>query len=337
MDDRPTSPPTVLVIDDAEGSRALVTRILGAEDLVLIAAQQGQDGLAQAIATRPDLILLDLQLPGHEGFRSLQHLRDNPATRSIPVVLLSSVDDSAVIARGLDLGAVDFITKSSSPEEIRARVRAALRAKTGRDVLEKLAHLDALTGLGNRHALDERLQADWGHVERRGASLAILVADLDRFKAVNDRLGHPGGDRLLRATARALRDSVRGGDFVARYGGDEFVVVATGCGLDGAVAVAERFRRSMAAAQPPDASAATTVSVGVAAVEPGDEEAEAILRRADAALYQAKAAGRNSVWACDRGRTFPADAEPTLGVLDAAKVAYAGVVQITRSESRSCP
>ena len=307
MDDRPTSPPTVLVIGDAEDNRALVTHILGAENLVLIAPRDGRDRLAQAIARCPDLILLDLQLPASDGLEFLQSLRADPATRTIPVVLLSSVDDSGVIARGLDLGAVDFITKSSSPEEIRARVRAALRAKTGRDVLEKLAHLDALTGLGNRHALDERLQADWGHVERRGASLAILVADLDQFKVVNDRLGHPGGDRLLLATARVLRDSVRGGDFVARYGGDEFVVVATDCGLDGAVAVAERFRRSMAAAQPPDASAAMTVSVGVAAVEPGDEEAEAILRRADVALYQAKAAGRNSVWAYDRGRTFPAD------------------------------
>ena len=307
MDDRPTSPPTVLVIGDAEDNRALVTHILGAENLVLIAPRDGRDRLAQAIARCPDLILLDLQLPASDGLEFLQSLRADPATRTIPVVLLSSVDDSGVIARGLDLGAVDFITKSSSPEEIRARVRAALRAKTGRDVLEKLAHLDALTGLGNRHALDERLQADWGHVARRGASLAILVADLDQFKVVNDRLGHPGGDRLLLATARVLRDSVRGGDFVARYGGDEFVVVATDCGLDGAVAVAERFRRSMAAAQPPDASAAMTVSVGVAAVEPGDEEAEAILRRADVALYQAKAAGRNSVWAYDRGKTFPAD------------------------------
>ncbi len=334
MGDQPNSPPGVLIIDDAEESRALLTGILGGEELVLIAARHGHDGLAQAIASRPELILLDLQLPGVHGLQSLQHLRDDPATRSIPVILISSLGDSAAIARGLDLGAVDFISKSSPHEEIRARVRAALRAKSVRDALEKRAHLDALTGLGNRHALDERLQADWVRVARRGESMAILVADLDRFKAVNDRLGHPGGDRLLRATARALRDSVRGGDFVARYGGDEFVVVATDCDLDGALAVAERFRRSMTEARPPDSAA---VSVGVAALEPGDEEAEAILRRADAALYQAKAAGRNTVWAYGRGETSPADSEPTAAVFDAAKVASAGVVPIMRSEPRPCP
>jgi diguanylate cyclase (GGDEF)-like protein len=307
MDDRRTTVPTVLVIDAAEESRALLGRVLGRENVAMIEAGDGREGLARASAAQPDLILLELQLPGWDGFETLMRLREDLTTRSIPVLLVSSVDDPELIARGLDLGAVDFIAKSSWPEEMRARVRAALRAKAGHDLLEQRAQLDALTGLGNRHALDERLQVGWEQTVRRRASLAVLVADLDRFKAVNDRLGHPGGDRLLRATAKALRDSVRGGDFVARYGGDEFVVVATDCRLDGALAVAERFRRAMAAIRPPGAPAQATVSVGVAASEPGDEDPGAILRRADAALYRAKAAGRDSVWASDLDRMFPAD------------------------------
>ena len=309
MDDRSTRNPTVLIVDDSEEYRALVARILKPEPFVCIAAKDGSDGLTQAVAARPDLILLDLQLPGADGFAALERMRDHAVTKSIPVILLSSMDDSAVIARGLDLGAVDFITKSASPEELRARVRAALRAKAGRDLLERRAHLDALTGLGNRHALNERLRDDWLQVRRRGASLAVLVADLDRFKSVNDRLGHPGGDRVLQIAARALRDSVRAGDLVARYGGDEFVVVALDCGLDGALAVAERFRKAIVASQATHTVAPTTASVGVAASEPGDADAESILRRADVALYQAKGSGRNSVWASCGGRTFRPGAE----------------------------
>jgi len=314
MDERPIPSPKVLVIDDAESFRALVGRVLGPENVALAEARDGRDGFAQARAIRPDLILLDVQLPGGDGFEVLRQLQCDPATRSIPVMFLSSFVDPAVVTRGLDLGAVDFIAKSSTPEELRARVRAALRTKFKRDELERQAHLDGLTGLGNRLALEERLEADWEGARRRGAAMAILIADLDRFKLVNDCDGHPGGDRLLRATARVLRDSVRGGDFLSRYGGDEFVVVAHDCGLAGAMAVGERFRAAVAALGPPDspASGPATVSVGVAASEPGDDGPQEILGRADAALYRAKSAGRDSVWACDHGAMRPA-AEGALG------------------------
>ncbi len=312
MDDLPEPFFKVLVIDDSEMSQRLIERILRTESLHVIVARDGLEGLVQARRSRPDLILLDIELPVWDGFRTFQELEDDLLTRPIPVIFFSSLDSPTAKARGLDMGAVDFITKSSDPEELRARVRAALRAKTSRDLLERRAHLDGLTGLGNRHAMSERLQADWELAQKRHTPLSVLLADIDRFKSVNDRLGHDEGDRLLRAMAKALQDSVRAGDFLARFGGDEFIAVAHDCPLVGALAMGERLRDAMTAisARGMFAGQAISVSVGVATSEPDDLSPETIVRRADSALYHAKTSGRNAVWACEAGQFRPAWPDP---------------------------
>ena len=282
----------------------MTVRILESEPIQVLQAKDGPEGLVRARRSRPDLILLDRDLSGWDGFETFRQLYDELITRPIPVIFFSSNDSVADKAKGLDLGAVDFMVKSAEPEEFRARVKAALRAKTYRDLLERRAHLDGLTGLGNRHALGERLDADWDLARRRGTPLSVLIADLDYFKLVNDRLGHENGDLLLQATAKSLQESFRAGDFLARHGGDEFIVVAHDCGLSGALNMGERFRRALASTNTlgPLNQPETTVSVGVATTESGDDGPAAILRRADAALYYAKASGRDSVWACDQGR-----------------------------------
>lgn len=315
MGERGIEIPSVLIIDDSPVSRASIAGCLGRDDFEIIEARDGPEGLRLAIEKRPEVILLDLNMPGWDGFETMRRLQDEEFTRSIPVLLISSVDSPTIRAKGLDLGAADFVVKSFAPEEMRARVRAALRAKSVRDILESRAHLDALTGLGNRHALEERLRSDWVQARRRGSPLAVLIADLDHFKLVNDRHGHQEGDRLLQTATRILREAVRGCDFVARYGGDEFLVIAQDCGLIGALAMGERFRSAMASAL--SKIHFGSVSVGVALDEPSDQEPAVIVGRADAALYRAKSNGRDSVWASHRGilrRATPAGRGAGLGL-----------------------
>src|SRR5262249_54634631 len=145
------------------------------------------------------------------------------------------------------LGAVDYVTKPFDPVELKARIRVALRIKRLQDLLEERAYLDGLTGLPNRFALDDRLATEWARLHRHGGTLAVWIADLDHFKAINDTHGHPAGDEILRGAARILSSTIRTTDLAARLGGEEFVVIAPHCDLDGAFKTAERFRERLAA------------------------------------------------------------------------------------------
>jgi diguanylate cyclase (GGDEF)-like protein len=299
----------VLVIDDSPLCRRVVRSILAPDQVELFEAATGMQGFALAQTLVPSLVLLDLMLPGWDGFETLRHFKEDPRTREIPIIFLSARATSAEKAKGLDLGAVDFLSKPFEAIELRARMRAALRMRDLQDLLEQRAHYDGLTGLGNRVALEERLATSWEQCRRRAAPLAVLIADLDHFKRINDRHGHGAGDEILRRTAAILRDVARSGDFVARYGGEEFVVVTPDCDLDGGVALAERFRQrlSWTSSVSHDPGANVTTSVGVAASNDlACLTPDGLLWRADQALYQAKAAGRDAVWSWDPALEGPA-------------------------------
>ncbi len=290
----------ILVIDDSATFRALIRTRLTMDSYKVLEAVDGSSGLSLARSDPPDLILLDLEMPGWSGFETLRRLKEEPATRDVPVIVVSASNSAINKAEALDQGASDFVSKPFDPIELRARVRAALRTKSLQDLLEQRAHIDGLTGLGNRIALQERLRVEWAACRRRGCPLAVFITDLDHFKQINDRFGHYVGDEILRAVSSNLREVTRTLDFAARYGGEEFVVIAPDCDLVGAVGMAERFRCKVAGLKVPAVSMSCQVSasVGVAATteeaDPG-LEAEEILQRADHALYIAKAAGRNQV------------------------------------------
>ena len=303
----------VLIIDDSNFDRRVLLARLRGEDVELLEARDGPTGLRWAREARPDLILLDVRMEGWDGFETVRHLKDDPGTRSIPVIFLSACSSTAEKARGLDLGAVDFVTKPFDSVELLARVRAALRTKLTQDLLEQRAHLDGLTGLGNRHAMEERLAADWEWCRAGGRSLSILIADLDHFKRVNDEHGHNAGDEALRRAAGILRQSVRSGDFVARYGGEEFAVIAPDCDLEGALGMAERFRADLCAhaVSSRGRRIALTTSVGVAWTSPaGNDRIPALFEDADRSLYCAKSSGRNAVWLWDPELGCPRYASP---------------------------
>jgi diguanylate cyclase (GGDEF)-like protein len=296
----------VLVIDDSEFVRRMLRIHLLPENIEFFEAADGFTGFSTARRLKPDLILLDLRLPGWDGFETIRRIKDDPITKSIPVIFLSAATDTAEKAKGLDLGAVDFVTKPFDPIELRARVRVALRTKYLQDLLEQRAHLDGLTGLGNRHALEERLEGEWKKCRQNGCPLSVLIADLDHFKKINDEYGHAAGDEILRKIASAFRSTVRGTDFVARYGGEEFVVLAPDCPLEGAVGLAERFRAETAnqtVVINKHTRISVTVSVGISSTfDPYAVPAQEVLKRADQALYESKARGRNTVTAWTEGR-----------------------------------
>ncbi len=292
-------PRRILLIEDSELDRCWLRTRLTCKQVVVLEASDGLAGLEACRNDPPDLILLDLGLPHCDGFEILRQLMDDRRTGSVPVIVVSATAETAEKARGLDMGAVDYVTKPYDLLELQARIRVALRTKRLQELLEQRAHVDGLTGLANRLALEDRLATEWGLYQRHGGSLAIWIADLDHFKRINDTHGHAAGDEVLRRASCLLRSSVRGTDMAARYGGEEFMVVAPHCGLAGALKTAERFRERVACAaitMENGARVCITTSVGVASVPEGSATTPSeLLAEADLALYRAKSQGRNRV------------------------------------------
>jgi len=298
--------PRLLVVDDQPINIQALYRSFAADHQVFMATT-GQQALQVAAQQRPDLILLDLELPDMDGLAVCQALKRQELTRDTPVIFVTAHGNAEVETRGLEAGAVDFIHKPINPAVVRARVRTHLTLKQQSDQLRRLAFIDGLTGLHNRRALDERLARELRHAARTVQPLALALIDVDFFKPYNDHYGHQAGDDALRAVAQALAQAMlRPVDLAARYGGEEFVCLLPETGAPGALAVAERLRAAVQALALPHAhsgaAAVLTVSIGLA-VWPAQlgrpvPAAEALIQAADAALYEAKHGGRNRV--CSR-------------------------------------
>ena len=280
-----------MVVEDDAGIRALYRAILEGTGRRVVEVAGGEKALAAARAAMPDLILLDIGLPGISGLDVLRILKGQPDVAAIPVIVVTAWDDPALVAEALRDGAVDYVRKPFGPDELSARVDVALRTKAQHDALRADAGIDPLTQTANRRALDEALAREHARARRTRRGFSILLVDLDHFKTINDRHGHATGDAVLRAAARRLAGRARAVDISGRWGGEEFLVIAPDTDAVGAAALGEDLRGAVAEA--PCAGVAVTTSVGVAAW--AREAIEALLARADAALYAAKAAGRDCV------------------------------------------
>jgi two-component system, cell cycle response regulator len=286
----------ILIIDDNPDALEVARTRLAKECVDIICADGGNAGMEAARREKPDLILLDLDMPDICGFDVCRILKADPDLSMTPILFLSGSGTAEDKVRGLDLGAVDYVTKPFDAFELRARVRAALRTKQLQDLLNEHAHLDPLTGLPNRRAIMERLQQEWARMERHGGPLSFIMADLDQFKKVNDTYGHNVGDQLLQMVAKALAQQCREVDLPARYGGDEFAIVVPNELAGAAIHLAERCRQAVekGSLSARGETIRATASFGVAEA-PGPSSPEALIERADKALYQAKEAGRNQV------------------------------------------
>lgn len=292
----------VLIVDDSPDALALARVRLAKEGFELICAEGGIAGLEAASRERPDLILLDVDMPDMGGFDVCRALKGDGELCLIPVIFLSGSGGPEDKVKGLDLGAVDYVTKPFDSFELRARVNAALRTKRLQDLLIEHAKLDPLTGLANRLGLMERLHQEWTRIQRHGGDLSFIMGDVDHFKRINDTHGHVVGDQALRAVAEAIAGECRSSDLPSRYGGEEFAIIAPGATAPEAARLAERCRKAVDAIRLRVGSetVGATASFGVAdALDVATPEA--LSQRADDALLQAKRAGRNRVEIYPRG------------------------------------
>jgi len=292
--------PTLLIVDDDKHNRLLLTELLQGDSRILL-AKNGEQALERAREHGPDLILLDVLMPGMDGFSVIRLLKQDDTTRPIPVIFITALDSTTNEELGLELGAVDYIAKPFSPAIVRARVRNHMQFIHQRKLLEQLALMDSLTEIANRRRFNEHFNLEWRRSQRSAVPLSLMMIDVDHFKRFNDTFGHAAGDIVLKRIAKTIQSQLkRPGDLVARYGGEEFVVVMPGIESASAQMVAEGIRASVEALAIPHAESITppwvTVSIGGTTLTPSelhDSNEEFCL--ADSHLYEAKRAGRNRV------------------------------------------
>ena len=300
MDSPVPGSPLLLLVDNYPATLELLAEMFGGEYELCLAAS-GPEALAFCRERLPDLILLDVVMPGMDGYMVCQQLKRDAHTRDIPVIFITSPGSRRDEARAFDMGGIDFITKPFHLGVTCARVRAHIALKLQTDQLRLLAMLDGLTGVGNRRCFDEALRMAWRRCSRAAVPLSMVMIDVDHFKLYNDLYGHPAGDACLQQVAAALQSCVsRPEDLVARYGGEEFACLLPGATPASAQRIAVKLEssvRTLAIAHGNSSvGSVVTISLGVAGARPvqGGDPAE-LVSLADVQLYQAKQKGRGQV------------------------------------------
>ncbi|MGQ5523992.1 diguanylate cyclase domain-containing protein [Chitinimonas sp. PSY-7] len=289
----------ILIVDDAPLNHRLLSHVLS--DLgKIMSAKDGMEGLAIATQDLPDLILLDVEMPGVDGYEVCRQLKEDRKTASIPVIFVTAHRDMEHEIAALEAGAVDFIGKPFVPPVVRARVIAQLTLKRQSDILHEMAIYDAVTDVYGRRYFDMRLNEEWMRHERDHQCLGLLMIDVDHFKQYNERNGHFGGDACLQRIATVLKQCCTGGgQEVARFGGEEFALLVLNTSSEQLAQFAETLRVTIEKLVIPtgldSSEQLITVSVGGCAVVPKGGDAVDLVCAADAALAQAKQQGRNRV------------------------------------------
>ncbi len=304
----------VLVVDDNRVNVGLLTGILQKRNYAVRNATDGPQALAVMRAAAPEIVLLDIRLPGMDGYEICRQMKADPRTRDIPVIFVSALDDGLDKARAFEVGGIDYVAKPFSAAEVVARVENQLKiSRLQRSLGEKnnelervnrllqsMSYIDSLTGIPNRRHFDEVFDGEWRRSLRDESSLAVILIDVDLFKAFNDSYGHQTGDDCLKRVAVEVSGGLRrGGDVAARYGGEEFGVILPRTEPAGAAIVAEDMRQrveGLKIAHKGSPFRVVTISLGTKAMRPGPNDTpEALLGAADRALYRAKELGRNRV------------------------------------------
>jgi diguanylate cyclase (GGDEF)-like protein len=291
----------ILLVDDSTTNLRILGEILS-PDYDILVSTSGEIALEIARGSEPpDLILLDVKMPGMDGYTTCRILKEDDHTRNIPVIFITAVEGSQAETKGFELGAVDYITKPYSAPVVHARVKTHVALKQHADLLEGLAFIDGLTGIANRRQFDQQLEKEWRRMMRRSTPLSLLMIDIDHFKRFNDHYGHGAGDDCIRLVARAIASTIkRPGDLAARYGGEEFAIILPDTDEKGASTVAEATRLAVESLKLPHASSLVadhvTISLGVASDIPHSQgNLQNLIDAADHALYRAKSAGRNQI------------------------------------------
>jgi diguanylate cyclase (GGDEF)-like protein len=303
----------VLIVDDSATIRAGLATAVRAMRLEPILAENGEKGLELMAAEAPGIVLLDVNMPGIDGYETARRMRAALSEVWVPIIFLSSSEYDQDLERAIESGGDDYLVKPVSPVVLTAKIRALQRldkmhqrlASLSKELteanqrLETLAQQDGLTGVANRRAFDHRILLHFALAARQKQPLSLALCDVDHFKAYNDHYGHPAGDECLRKISSALaRSCKRTTDLVARYGGEEFVLLLPDTPPDGVRMVMEAAQREVAGLAIPHASSQVagivTFSAGLVTYAPErDLHADDLIKRADEALYRAKHLGRN--------------------------------------------
>ncbi|MCL2801824.1 MAG: diguanylate cyclase [Treponema sp.] len=288
---------SVLIIDDQETTIAVLRKILDSE-YIIYTAESGTKGIAAAEEYMPDVILLDILMMEMDGFTVISALKNSEKTKNIPVIFITSLMGDDNEAKGLALGAADYITKPFTPVVVKLRIGNQIRLLEQLRTIERLSMMDQLTDLPNRRCFDERFSFEWLRSSREKTPISILLIDLDLFKKYNDSFGHQQGDTALKTIAKVFSGTLRRpGDFAARWGGEEFVILLPLTDSSGAMEIGEQVRKNVEDTVIPccdKGAEKITISIGVY-TRLDDCSKEDFILRADKALYNAKNAGRNAV------------------------------------------
>ena len=295
----------ILIVDDSRSLREEIKRALVFPDMEVrfYEAENGLDGFKVLMDERVDLVLCDLVMPEMDGFSFLKMRASRPKLESVPVLMLTAVDETDQKIKLLTSGAGDYIVKPFHPGELLARANVHLRRKLLQDelrqkneLLTELSTKDGLTKIYNRRHFLELADAEVSRSRRLELAVSVMLMDVDRFKKINDTYGHDVGDAVLVSFCGAVRKELRGYDILGRYGGDEFIVLFPQTDLDEAMEVAARTESAIKAVNMPDLPGVNiSFSGGVAARSPEAEDLESMIKMADQALYQAKTSGRACV------------------------------------------
>lgn len=295
----------ILIIDDSRLIAHIARKTLAGHGHEVSWAYDGSAGLELAASHRPNLILLDLILPGMDGYEVCRRLKERPLTRDVPIIMLTSKAESTDKVKGLEMGAVDYVTKPFDEGELIARVNIHLRLQELYEAIQEknrlllqLAERDGLTGLYNHRHFQEQISREFARAKRYKQPLTLVMFDIDHFKRFNDTYGHQTGDFILETMGRLIIGSIRDSDIAARYGGEEFAIILAHTSAEGAHDAAERIRGTVERSdfRKNGDSFHITISVGAASL-PHEEiqEPNQLIECADKALYTAKQNGRNRV------------------------------------------
>ena len=290
---------SLLIVDDENANLKVLAHILGA-DYTIYTATNGTSALEKAKEYLPDLIMLDILMPGMDGYQTLAEIKETEEIKRIPIIFITGLDSEEDEEKGLSLDAADYIIKPFSAAIVRLRVRNQIQIINQLRTIERLSMIDQLTNIANRRSFDERLKREWKQAIRERQPISMMMLDLDRFKTVNDTYGHKQGDVVLKTIAGVISQNLkRPGDFVSRWGGEEFAVLMANTSMEGARDVAEKIRSTVENTAIPRLDGSEiriTVSIGVASMVPElNSNADIFFSKSDTALYAAKAAGRNKV------------------------------------------
>lgn len=297
---------TILCIDDDRDILNLLGKIFAGADYAVITAVDGMQGLIEARSRKPDLILLDITMPGMDGYEICRRLKGDELTKNIPIIFITAKNEDEDEAKGLKTGAVDYIRKPFYAPIVKSRVRTQLDLKLKTDMLERLVAIDGLTNIYNRRKFDETLELEWKRARRNKFPLSLIMSDVDHFKGYNDHYGHTAGDDCLRRVSRGLKDMLqRPADLLARYGGEEFAVILPETDYNGGIYIAAVLIKgiedmNISYSYSPVAGY-VTISIGVATSIPGRncDTPQQLIEAADSMLYAAKKNGRNQFQARD--------------------------------------